>query len=124
MLNRQKSIISDAASISAWNAVFDCPSIVAAFSVGRHDVASSSAARSSTAARSSHGQLPHSRRASAAAAIACCTCSGAGQVVVGEHVAVIVRHHGLRGLAGADFAAADDDRDVEPLARHLLAAAP
>ena len=32
-LKRQKSISSHAASISAWCAVFDCPSIVAAFSV-------------------------------------------------------------------------------------------
>jgi hypothetical protein len=75
-LNRQKSIISDAASISACIAVFDCPSIVDALIVERHVVARSSAARKMTAARSSHGQLPHSRRASAAAAIACCTCSG------------------------------------------------
>ena len=48
------------------------------------------------AARSSHGQLPHSRRASAAAAIACCDVLGPGQVVVGQHVLVVVRHHRLR----------------------------
>ncbi len=33
---RKKSIDSHAASISAWCAVFDWPSIVAAFSVSRH----------------------------------------------------------------------------------------
>ena len=67
---------SAAESISAWNAVFDWPSMVAALSVARQVVASSSAARRKTAARSSHGQRAHSRRASAAAAIACATCSG------------------------------------------------
>jgi hypothetical protein len=35
-LKRKKSITSQAASISAWCAVFDWPSIVAAFSVERH----------------------------------------------------------------------------------------
>jgi hypothetical protein len=73
-LNRQKSISSQAESISAWKAVFDWPSIVAALSVGRHVVASSSAALRNTAARSSHDQLLHSARASRAATIACSTC--------------------------------------------------
>jgi hypothetical protein len=44
-LKRQKSISSAAASISAWWAVFDWLSIVAATSVERHGPASSSAAR-------------------------------------------------------------------------------
>ncbi len=66
---------SAAESISAWKAVFDWPSMVAALSVARHVVASSSAARRKTAARSSHGQLAHSRRAAAAASIAWATCS-------------------------------------------------
>ena len=66
---------SHAESISAWKTVFDWPSIVAALSVSRHVVASSSAARRKTAARSSQGQRDHSRRASAAASIACATCS-------------------------------------------------
>ena len=43
-MNRQKSIVSHAASISAWNAVLDWPSIVAAFRVDRQVVVSSSAA--------------------------------------------------------------------------------
>ena len=69
-LKRQKSISSHAASISAWCAVFDWPSIVAAFSVERHGPASSSAARRKTAARSSHGVRDQSASASAAASIA------------------------------------------------------
>ena len=39
---------------------------------------------------------------------------------IAEHVLVVVRHDCLRGLPGADLPAADDDRDVHPLARHLL----
>ena len=69
-LKRQKSMSSQAASISAWCAVFDWPSIVAAFSVCRHGPARSSAARRKTAARSSHGVRDQSSQASAAAAIA------------------------------------------------------
>jgi hypothetical protein len=75
-LNRRKSISSDAESISAWKTVFDCPSIVAALSVARHVVVSSSAARRNTAARSSQRQLAHSRATRFDAAIASCTCSG------------------------------------------------
>jgi hypothetical protein len=74
-LNRQKSIVSQAASISAWNAVLDWPSIVAALSVDRHRVVRSSAAFRKMAARSSQLQADQSRCASAAAAIACSTCS-------------------------------------------------
>ena len=74
-LKRRKSISSQAASISAWCAVFDWPSIVAALSVSRHGPASSSAARRKTAARSSHGQRDQSCHAAAAASIACATCS-------------------------------------------------
>jgi hypothetical protein len=44
-LKRQKSITSQAASISAWCAVFDWLSIVAATRVERQGPASSSAAR-------------------------------------------------------------------------------
>jgi hypothetical protein len=54
----------------AWNAVFDCPSIVAATTVDRQVVVSSSAARRNTAARSSNAQLDHSLRALTAAAAA------------------------------------------------------
>src|SRR5207237_7852816 len=75
-LKRQKSVSSQAASISAWCAVFDWPSIVAAFTVERHGPASSSAARRKIAARSSHGVWAQSWRASRAAAIACSTSAG------------------------------------------------
>jgi hypothetical protein len=73
-LNRQKSISSHAESISAWNTVLDWPSIVAAFTVCRHVVVNSSAARRNTAARSSHAQFAHSAAARLDAAIACSTC--------------------------------------------------
>ena len=36
-----------------------------------------------------------------------------GEVPVGEHVLVVVRHHRLRGAPGPDLLAADDERDVE-----------
>ena len=75
-LKRQKSISSQAASISAWWDVFDWFSIVAATRVERHGPASSSAARRNTDARSSHGSRDQSPCASRAASTACCTCSG------------------------------------------------
>src|SRR5579884_1798882 len=74
-LNRKKSTSSAAASISAWCAVLDWPSIVAASTVSRQGPASSSAARRKTAARSSHGHRDHSCHAAAAASTACATCS-------------------------------------------------
>src|ERR1041384_5771818 len=60
-------MISQALSISAWNAVLLCPSIVAALSVWRHGPARSSAARRNTPARASNRQLAHSRWARLAA---------------------------------------------------------
>src|SRR5712691_2474113 len=69
-LYRQKSIDSQAASISAWWTVFDCPSIVAALTVSRHGPASNEAARRSTAARSWYEVAAHARRALRAALIA------------------------------------------------------
>ena len=74
-LYRQKSISSQAASISAWNTDFDWPRIVAAFSVARHGPASRSAARRKTAARSSKGSARHAFAALPAAAIAAATSS-------------------------------------------------
>ena len=69
-MKRRKSIVSQAASISAWWAVFDWLSIVAAFSVERQGPASSSAARRKTATRSYQGVAAHSACASRAATIA------------------------------------------------------
>src|SRR5206468_9429723 len=39
---------------------------------------------------------------------------------VGEDVLLVVRHHCLARPAGADVLAADDARDLDPLAPHLL----
>ena len=72
-LYRQKSISSQAASISAWKTDFDWPRIVAAFSVARHGPASRSAARRKTAARSSKDSARHALAAPPAAAIAAAT---------------------------------------------------
>ena len=103
MLKRQKSIISDAASISAWNAVFDCPSIVAAFSVD------------APRRRQQFRRAEHHRRAilpRPAAPLAARLGGGgdrlldvlrAGEVILGQHVLVVVRHDRLRGAAGPDF---------------------
>ena len=119
-LKRQKSISSQAASISAWCAVFDWPSIVAALSVSRHGPASSSAARRKIAARSSQGTRSSPPRPRRAALIAASTSAGAALVDVGEDVLLRVRHDRLARLAGAHLLAADDQRDVEPLVPHLL----
>ena len=37
----------------------------------------------------------------------------AGFVVGGQHMMVVVRHHYLAGIAGADFLAADDQRNLD-----------
>jgi hypothetical protein len=39
-------------------------------------------------------------------------------VEVGQHVGVVVRHHRLPELAGAHVAAADHQRNLDPLAGH------
>ena len=62
-LKRQKSISSQAESISACCTFFDWLSIVAAFSVLRHGPASISEARRKTAARSLSGISDHSPHA-------------------------------------------------------------
>ena len=117
-LKRKKSITSQAASISAWCAVFDWPSIVAAFRVLRHGPESSSAARSRTAARSSHGVRDQSCQASAAALIARSTSGAPPLCDVREHVALAVRHDRLERVAGLGVLAADDVRDRDALVRH------
>ena len=45
---------------------------------------------------------------------------GAALVHVGEHVRLVVRHHRRLGRAGRDVLAADHERDLDPLAAHLL----
>src|SRR4051794_28214059 len=72
-LKRRKSISSQALSISACTAVFDWPSMVAALRVSRHGPDSSSAARSSTPARSSYDALRHPGAAASAVSTASST---------------------------------------------------
>ena len=76
-LKRQKSISSQAASISAWNAVFDWPSMVAALIRWRHGPASRSAALRMIAARSSNESACHP----GAASFAALTAASASRVV-------------------------------------------
>src|SRR6478672_9212456 len=76
-LKRRKSISSQALSVSAWKAVFDWPSIVAALIRWRHGPASRSAALSRIAQRSSKAIPRHS----GAASVAACTASLASVVV-------------------------------------------
>ena len=40
-------------------------------------------------------------------------------VPIGQHVPMVVRDHGLIGMAGSDLAATDHERDVDPLRSHL-----
>src|SRR5215472_1021851 len=72
-LNRQKSISSQAASISAWYTDLDWPAIVAALTVARNGPLSRSAARSRIAARSSKDIARQPGAAVAAASIASAT---------------------------------------------------
>ena len=113
-MKRQKSISSDAASISAWNTVFDCPSIVAALSVARQVVVSSSAARRNTAARSCQAQLAHSRLRLRGRRDRLLHVLRACGVPVRQHVPMVVRHHRLLHAPRADLAAADDERECRP----------
>ena len=109
---------SQAASISAWWAVFDWLSIVAAFNVERHGPESSSDARRKTAARSCQGVRDHS----ACAARAASTPAARARAALGdvrEDVALAVGHDGLEGLVRLDVLPADDERDLEALALHL-----
>src|SRR6185312_10342846 len=99
---------SQAESISAWCAVFDWPSIVAAFSVCRHGPARSSDARSSTAARSCHGGGDRALHLRLAAL-----------VHRGQDVRAVVRLDGVERVAGAHLLAADHERDLELLRLEL-----
>jgi hypothetical protein len=81
-LKRRKSMSSQAASISAWKAVLLWPSMVAALSRSRHGPASSSAARSSTPARSSNDSARQEGAAARAASTAACTSAEVASRVV------------------------------------------
>ena len=43
---------------------------------------------------------------------------GACFVILGQHVLMVVRHHGFLDLAGADLLPADDERNLDLLRRH------
>ena len=90
-LNRQKSISSQAASISAWNAVLDWPSMVAALSRWRQGPASRSAALRMIAARSSNDSARQPGAASAAALIAASASRVRGALERAQDVLVVVR---------------------------------
>ena len=90
--------------------------------MSRHGPASSSAARRKTDARASHESADHSRRASAAAAIAPRDLQLAALVVLAEDVLVVVRHDDVGGAPGAHLLAADHHRDLDLPAGHLVEA--
>ena len=121
-LKRKKSIDSQAASISAWCAVFDWPSIVAAFSVSRHgpgeQLGGAQEDGGALLPRPARPVLPRGR----GGVDRLLHVLGAALVDVGEHVLLVVRHHGLLQVAGRDVLAADHERDLDPLVAHLLEA--
>jgi hypothetical protein len=41
-----------------------------------------------------------------------------GAMPLAEHVTMIVRHHRINQLAGVNLLAADDERNVDPIAGH------
>ena len=69
-LKRKKSAVSQVLSISAWKALFDCPSMVAAFRMYRYFEEMRLAILWKMAARSSQGVASQSFLAAMAAAIA------------------------------------------------------
>ena len=97
-LKRQKSISSQAASISAWCAVFDWLSIVAALSGRAPGPGQQLGGPEKDGGALLPGRAATSRAASRAASIACSTCCRAALGDVGEHVALAVRHDGLERL--------------------------
>ena len=117
-MKRQKSISSQAASISAWCAVFDWPSIVAALIVdaprGREQLGGLEEHRGAVLPRPVGPlALRLARRRDRLL-----DQLGRGPVPVGQHVAVVVRHHDVLDQPGLDALAADDDRDLDALLRH------
>src|SRR5438132_577149 len=109
---------SQAASISAWWIVCDCPSSVAALSVARQGPLSTEEARKKTAARSSGRAVPLLPGVGGGNDPAL-DLGGAARVDGREHVVFVVGHHRLEGVAGADLLAVDDERDLDLLRLHL-----
>ena len=73
-----------------------------------------------TAARSSHGVRDQSCHAVAAASIACWTCSASALRHRCEDVILVVRHDLVERVRERDVLAADDERQLEPLAGELV----
>ena len=118
-MNRRKSIVSHAASIPAWCAVFDGFNMVAASSVERHGPDRSSAARRKTQRLAPGGRRPAGVRSRAAAiarwmwaaspfATSARTCSRACGMTASKR------------RTGLDMLAADHERDPKALGRHLV----
>ncbi len=117
-LNRQKSISSQAASISAWIAVLDWPSMVAALRRWRQGPASRSAALRMIAARSSNDNARHPGAASLRGLDRGLGVAMRGALEGAEHVLVVVRLHDLDlGPAAVAPATADvgTQADLAPL---------
>ena len=113
-MNRQKSISSQAASISACHTVLDWPSIVAALRRARHGPASRSAALRMIAARSSYDIA----RQAGAASLAALTAAWASRFVeffsTPSTDCVLVRLHDLDlGSPAHHLAAADGGGQVD-----------
>ena len=87
--------------------------MVAALRVERQVVASSSPAFRKMAARSSSDQVDQSRRGFGRGRDRPLDVLAPRPVPAGHDVPVVVGHDRVRGLAGADLAAADDERDVD-----------
>ena len=119
-LKRQKSISSQAASISAWWTVLDWPSIVAALSI----VAIGAGEQLGGLEEDRRALVPGHARPGLVRLEGCLDrpihLRLAALVPVAQHVAVIVGHHGLGQLAGADLSAADARGDVDLAAGHPL----
>lgn len=112
-MNRQKSISSQTASISAWYTDLDWPSMVAAAIFSRHGPANRSAARRNTAARSSNGSAAQSLLADMAASTAAAASAWVA-LVSAQPGGVPVRLHDVDSLAVAHpVSAADDVRQVD-----------
>ena len=121
-MKRQKSIISQTASISAWCAVFDWLSIVAAFSVvaprAGEELGGAQEDRCPLVPRHPRPLGVRGRRG----VDRLLDVLGAALRDVGEDVALAMGLHRLERRVRVDVLATDDHRDRDPLALHLVQA--